>query len=183
MNATLEMLVDRARTGDYSAASQLIAQSYAGIFAYFRRMCGNEEDAADLTQRAFLKVWQSLAGFRGRSSVKTWIHSIAHHVYVDWRRQPRRSEPAPQHWWDTCVSESPSPLESAMERDAARSLYFAVEQLDEDQRETVTLHYYQGLSIQETAETLGVATSTVKYRLRNALEVLQSRMGERKVPA
>lgn len=183
MNDPAQTWVDRAKSGDFTAASELIHQNYGGIFAYLRRLSGSEEDAADLTQKTFVKVWESLSRFSGRSSVKTWIHSIAHHVYVDWRRQPARSGFETQNWWESRVSDSPTPLESAIDRDAARRLYHAVEQLDDDQRETVHLHYYQGLTINETAEALGVATSTVKYRLRNALDQLQSRMAEPKIPA
>lgn len=53
-----------------------------------------------------------------------------------------------------------------------------MEDLDEEVRETVHMHYYQGLSIRETADILGIATSTVKYRLRNALTLLKSQMNE-----
>jgi RNA polymerase sigma-70 factor (ECF subfamily) len=183
MNDPAQIWIDRAKSGDFTAASELIRQTYSDIFAYFRRLCGRDEDAADLTQRTFVKVWQSLNHFSGRSSVKTWIHSIAHHVYADWRRQPSRSQSESQSWWDSCVSDSPTPLEFAIERDAVHRLGRAVDQLDEDQRETVHLYYYQGLSINETAQALGIAASTVKYRLRNALEQLESRLAEPKTPA
>jgi RNA polymerase sigma factor (sigma-70 family) len=183
MNDPAETLVDRAKSGDYSAASELIRQTYAGIFNYFKRLCGSDEDAADLTQRTFVKVWQSLAGFSRRSSVKTWIHSIAHNVYVDWRRQPVRSQLETQKWWDSCISQNPTPLETTIEKEGARRVCAALERLDHEQRETVHLHYFQNLSINETAQVLGVATSTVKYRLRNALEQLQSRLSEPKIHA
>jgi len=55
-----------------------------------------------------------------------------------------------------------------------------VEQLEEDARQVIHLHYYQHLSLLETAEVLGVATSTVKYRLRGALELLRLRMSDPK---
>jgi RNA polymerase sigma factor (sigma-70 family) len=79
------------------------------------------------------------------------------------------------------VAEGPSPFESAAERELALQLYGRVEQLEDEQRVVIHLHYYQSLSIQETADALGVATSTVKYRLRHALDALQSRLAEPKV--
>src|SRR6185436_493429 len=81
-----EQLCRAAQRGDTEAASELLRLSYAQIFAFFRRLCGHDEDAADLTQKTFCKVWLSLPSYQGRSSVSTWIHAIAHHVYVDWRR-------------------------------------------------------------------------------------------------
>jgi RNA polymerase sigma-70 factor (ECF subfamily) len=181
MSDPVETLVERARAGDFAAASELLEQFYERIFAYFRRLTGNEEDAADLTQKTFCKVWNSLANYNARSSFNTWLHAIAHHVYVDWRRQRNHLDSRPDDWWETCVADGLTPLDSAAERETAQHLYALVEQLDEDQRETVHLRYYQSLSIQETADALGVATSTVKYRLRNALDALQLRLAEPKV--
>ena len=63
------------------------------------------------------------------------------------------------------------------ERQLARRLYETVDQLDDDKRNVVHLHYYQGLSIKETSKALGVATSTVKYRLREVLRILRVKIG------
>jgi RNA polymerase sigma-70 factor (ECF subfamily) len=176
-----ERLCEEAKAGDMAAASELIALFSERIFSYFRRLCGNESDAQDLTQKTFVKVWSSLGSFQGRSSFSTWIHGIAHNVYVDWRRRRSVVEYQTDEWWETCVAEGPSPFEDAAEREAAHQLYAAVEQLDEDAKEVVHLHYYQGLSLKETAEVLNIATSTVKYRLREALNDLRTRTAEPKL--
>ena len=181
MSDHVTALVDRAKSGELAAASQLVAEFYERIFAFFRRLCGRDEDASDLTQKTFCKVWTSLENYNGRASFNTWLHAIAHHVYVDWRRQRNRLDPQSDDWWETCVADGPNPFEDAAARELAHQLYALVEQLDEGQREVVHLHYYQALSLQETAEALDIATSTVKYRLRNALEALQSRMAEPKL--
>ena len=178
MSDLVEQLCNQAKAGDSAAACELVTVFYARIFAYFRRLCGNETDAEDLTQKTFLKVWNALASFEGRSAFSTWLHGIAHHVYVDWRRRSNRLETQSDDWWEACLSETPSPFENAAERDSACQLYRAVERLEEATRETVHLHYYQGLSLSETAETLGVAVSTVKYRLRDALGFLRKRVSE-----
>ena len=180
MSDQAQQLCARAKAGDAAAASGLIALYYEKVFAYLRRLCGNDEDAEDLTQRTFLKVWSSLRSYQGRSSVSTWIHGIAHHVYVDWRRGKTVSEIQTDDWWETCAAEGPSPFEDTVEREMAHQLYALVEQLDEGTREAVHLHYYQGLSLQETAEALKIATSTVKYRLREALSFLRAQTAEPK---
>ncbi len=173
-------LCERARTGDRTAASELIELHYQRIFSYFRRLCGNDVDAEDLTQKTFLKIWSALDSFQGRSSFSTWIHSIGHHVYVDWRRRRNNSEPQSDAWWESCVAEGTSPFEDAAEKDLAEQLHALVGQLEEDLRQVVHLHYYQGLSLSETAEVLSIATSTVKYRLREALDLLRARTTEPK---
>lgn len=178
MTDQVEILCKRACKGDRQAACDLVEAFYARIFAYFRRLCGNEEDAADLTQRTFSKVWTSLSSYQGRSSFSTWLHGIAHHVYVDWRRKPNRNDAQSDQWWEGRIAEGPSPFEDAAQRELAQQLYFWVDRLEEEQREAVHLHYYQGLSLSETAEILGVATSTLKYRLREALDFLRSKTAE-----
>jgi len=168
-------LCERAKTGETTAASELISLFYEKIYFYFRRLCGNDEDAADLTQKTFLKVWSGLPAFQGRSSFATWIHGIGHHVYVDWRRRKDLSAFQADSWWETCVADGPSPFETAAEQDTARQLYALVQQLEESAREAVHLHYYQGLTLQETAEVLNLPISTLKYRLREALNLLRAR--------
>jgi RNA polymerase sigma-70 factor (ECF subfamily) len=182
MNASDEAasLCNRARDGDLGAASELVSRFYQQIFAYFRRMSANDCDAADLTQKTFLKVWLSLASYGQRSSVSTWLHGIAHHVYVDWRRQRSSGDLHAEGWWEARVADDPTPYENASERDLANQLYNWVEQLEEEKREVVHLHYYQHLSLSEVAEALGIASSTVKYRLREALDFLRARAAEPK---
>jgi|SRR5581483_1597582 RNA polymerase sigma-70 factor (ECF subfamily) len=174
MSDPAEKLCDWARAGDLSAASELVALFYERVYAFFRRLCRDNEDAADLTQKTFAKVWTSLGSYSGRSSFSTWIHGIGYHVYVDWRRKKNPAEARSDEWWEACVAEGPSPFENAAERELAGQLFALVEQLEEGMREVVHLHYYQGLSIQETANVLNVATSTVKYRMRGALSRLKA---------
>ena len=168
-------LCQRATAGDMEAASELVTQHYERVFAWFRRLCGQEADAADLTQKTFCKVWASLDSYQGRSSFSTWLHAIGHHVYLDWRRKRRPDELPGEDWWHSCADEGPGPFETAADREQAAQLWSLVERLDEDTRQTVHLHYYQGLSLAETAEVLGIAASTVKYRLREAVEFLKAR--------
>ena len=176
MSDDAEILCDRARNGDMAAASELVAGFYERIFAYFRRLCGDEEDAADLTQRTFSKSWTALASYERRSTFSSWLHGIAHHVYVDWRRADHRTEPRSNEWWADCPALDAAPDEAAARTDLAAALYASVDRLDPDLRDTVHLHYYQDLTLEETADALGVATSTVKYRLRQALAELQKKL-------
>ena len=176
----VEQLCRAAQAGDRAAASELLALFYERIFAYFRRLCGREEDAADLTQKTFTKVWSSLPSYRERSTFSTWVHGIARHVYVDWRRKKDVLSPAEDEWWDIQPDAQPGPAEAAAERELAAQLYALVEKLDEDAREAVHLHYYQELTLEQTAQVLGVAVSTVKYRLRRALDFLKRHVSEPK---
>lgn len=169
-------LVEAACRGERAAAVELIELYYQRIYGFLRRLAGNEEDAADLTQRTFGRVWQALPTFAGRSSVSSWMHGIAYHVYVDWRRADHRAEPRSDEWWAARAAPEASPAELAAHTDLAAALYGSVDELEPDLRHTVQLHYYQALTLQETADAMGVATSTVKYRLRQALAELQRKL-------
>src|SRR5271157_4192637 len=174
MEHNANQLVEAARLGDPGAGRELIELFYARVYAFLRRLAANDADAADLTQRTFGRVWQVLGTFAGRSSVGSWIHGIAYHVYVDWRRADRRAEFRTDEWWAACPASGARPDELAARADLAAALYAAVDRLDAELRESVHLHYYQGLTLEETAEAMGVAASTVKYRLRQALDALQA---------
>lgn len=180
MSDQVPELCKRAGEGDLEAASQLVTLFHRRVYAYFARLCP-AEDAEDLTEKTFFKVWTSINRYHSRSSFPTWVHSIAHHVYVDWRRKRNPGQSQPVEWWETLPSDEPSPFDSAADRDLAGRLYRLVDSLDEETRELVHLHYYQHLSIREVSEALDIATSTVKYRLRQALDFLRARVVEPKV--
>ena len=169
-------LLERIRSGDKAAAVALIELFYQRIYCFLRRLAANEADAADLTQRTFGRVWQALPSFAGRSSIGSWIHGIAYHIYVDWRRADRHNEFRPEEWWLTCAAGDTSPDEAAAKADLQATVYASVDELEPDLRNTIHLHYYQGLTLDETAEAMGVATSTVKYRRRLALDELQKKL-------
>jgi len=113
MESQTDQLVQRACRQDQAAANELIELSYERIYAFLRRLAANDADAADLTQRTFSRVWQSLPTFAGRSSFSSWIHGIAHHVYADWRRANHRSESRSEGWWAERVCGAALPDETS----------------------------------------------------------------------
>lgn len=177
MEPDASQLVRAFRSGNTAAAVQLIDLFYGRVYNFLRRLIGNEADAADLTQQTFSRVWQRLDSFAERSSVSSWIHGIAYHVYVDWLRANGRTEARPIEWWEAHPGTGPPPDEHLASIDMKTTLYRHVEQLESGLRATVHCHYYQELTLQETADALGVAPSTVKYRLRQALDELHRKFG------
>lgn len=177
MNSRIKSLYKRAKKADKMAACELLALYYPDIYVYLRRLSGSNQDAEDLTQQTFLKVWSSRGSFAGRSKFSTWLYRIAYNTYIDWRRgNVDKAQCRQDQWWLEREDRNPGPPANVAEHQLAQQLYEAVDQLDEDKRQVVHLHYYQGLSIRETATVLGVATSTVKYRLREVLRVLRTKI-------
>jgi len=178
MERRIKVLCKKAKKADKEAACELLKIYYADVYAYLRRLCGNNHDAEDLTQKTFLKAWSSLGGFAGRSKFSTWLYRIAHNTYLDLLRKNNvGTQSCPEQWWYECIDENPGPLANLAERQLAMRLYEAVDKLDEDKKHVVHLHYYQGLSLRETAKVLNIATSTVKYRLREVLKNLRIKLG------
>lgn len=177
MSDPAQPLIQRARQGDRSAAGQLIDAFHVRIYAYLRRLTGDAIDAEDLTQQTFAKAWQSLGNFAGRSTVSAWLHGIAYHVFADWLRRRKPGEIMDPAWWDAC----PDPFEPFAEladRDTAASVWRGVDALPDDLRQTLHLHYFQELTLQETADALGIAVSTVKFRVKTAIGQLQKTLAE-----
>lgn len=175
MDNQIKSLCRRIKRADKNAASELLKIYYADIYSYLRRLCGSKQDAEDLTQQTFLKVWSSLDGFKGRSKFSTWLYRIAHNTFIDWqRRNTSGIQSNTDRWWKEYTNKNSGPFANVAERQLTQRLYEAVDQLDEDKKHVVHLHYYQGLSLRETAKVLGIATSTVKYRLREVFKFLKT---------
>jgi len=173
---------EAARAPNQANAVELIELFYERIYAFLRRLTANDADAADLTQRTFSRVWQKISTFAGRSSPGSWIHSIAYHLYLDWRRTDRHTELRPDDWWAARPATGGNPDQIVAEQDLQATIYSLVDSLHADLRDTIHLHYYQELTLQETAEAMGVALSTVKYRKQQALAELQKKLSSPDLP-
>lgn len=173
MNNAIEVPERTRPPGDPADPERWIEDHHARLYAYLRRRTGSEADAVELTQQTFTRAWDARGRFEHRSSVSSWLHGIAHHVWLDWRRKGGRFEDRSDAWWEQVPCAEVRPDQSLEKSDTSGAVYAAVERLEDDLRDTVHLHYYQGLSLAETAEVLGISASTVKNRLRDALARLQ----------
>ena len=146
MQLSDEALRQAAQAGYTEAASQLLSRHYARRSPSCAGCAATKPTPLDLTQRTFCKVWKkSLENFVGRSSFSTWVHGIAHHVYVDWRRSQSRTDAQSDDWWESCAAPTASPFEDAAEKEFAGQMFGLVERMEEEARATVHLHYYQGI--------------------------------------
>jgi RNA polymerase sigma-70 factor (ECF subfamily) len=183
--ATGEMaLVERCRTGDPEAFARLVELHQGMVFNLSARLLGDLEEARDLSQEVFLQVYKSLAGFRGTSSLKTWIYRIVVNQCRNrrrfWRRRHRDSsfpienlKPAEEMELKACSDASRSPLEALERADRARSVQHALLRLSFEHRAILLLREVEELPCAEIGVTLGLAEGTVKSRLSRAREALR----------
>jgi RNA polymerase sigma-70 factor (ECF subfamily) len=172
----------QAANGDREAASNLVRQHYPRLYAYLRRLSGNDADAADLTQETFRKTWESLHRFREASSLSTWLHRIAYCTWVDWLRKRRQPIAQPDRWWLDLPADFPSPFDRAETAERLVALWHQVDQLPEEERQAIHLRYGQELTLEQTADVLEMPLSTLKLRLKSALERLRRRIQEFQSP-
>jgi RNA polymerase sigma-70 factor (ECF subfamily) len=175
VSATDQELVARCRAGERGAFGELVERYQQRLVRYVRGLVGNEEDARDIAQEAFVRAYTHLARFDAARSFSVWLYGIASHVAVDWlRRRARRSN------LDQRVPEPeapPSPEEEALRGEMAGRVQAAVRELRLDYRQIVLLHYGEGLSCAEAAVVLGITHGAARVRLHRAREQLRQRLG------
>lgn len=191
------VLVSRAKEGDLAAFETLATRYERRVYSLALRILRHEQDAEDVTQQTFLNVLEHLSGFRAESSFATWLMKIATHAALKIIRKRRGldtvsleettepqdgSENIPHPEYITDWGESPERLVDRNE--TMRFIDDALAQLDEKHRLVFLLRDVEGLSIQETAETLGLSEANVKVRLLRARlqlrEVLTRAFGDPK---
>lgn len=173
---TEQELVQAAQQGDQGAFSQLVEQNQGKIYSLCYRMTGNSEDAADLTQEAFLNAWRGLSKFGGQSSFSTWLYRLASNACIDFlRREKRRSalsmtlesKDEDDHQADL-PDERWSPERELERKESRQALQAGLAALSPEHREVLLLRETEGLSYQEIARCLGLEDGTVKSRIARA---------------
>ena len=179
---TEQELVRRAKDGDQLAFKQLVTDNEKRIYNLCRRMVGDQEDAAELTQEAFLNAWRGLPGFQAESAFSTWLYRLASNVCLDFLRREKRRKSLSL----TVVSldqEEAVELEIPDQRYAPEGELERLEQrqairdglarLSEEHRQVLVLRELSGLRYREIAQLLGVEEGTVKSRIARARGALR----------
>jgi RNA polymerase sigma-70 factor (ECF subfamily) len=157
--------------GDERALDELYARLGPALLAYLTGQLDDRQKAEEVLQDVMLAAWNGAPKFRAECSVRTWLLAIARYRAINVRR--RRSFPR------VSVNDVPKDpedgpsefLEAEAERDKVRK---ALQMLPNEQRETLELIFYHGLSGPEAASVLGVAPGTIKSRLHRAKAVLRN---------
>lgn len=163
--------------GDRAAAERLVERSYRGVYAFLRRLCGDPDLAADLTQETYRKAWDALAGFDGRAQFSTWLCRIAYHVFLNHLRRPRRMVPLDERA-EVAADPAPGADEALGQAVEGERLRRAVLMLPEEQRFTVTALYWGERTVREIALDQGVSGVAIRKRLKRALGALARLLAE-----
>jgi RNA polymerase sigma-70 factor (ECF subfamily) len=180
-----EDLVRRYLEGDGDAFASLVKRHERRVYNLSLRMTGNEEDARDATQDAFLSALRKLSSFRGEAAFTTWLHRVTVNACYDVLRKKKR-EPMLDRGGDDGERSGPEPTPAPDIADAS-DLSIDVQRAllagPEDFRVVMILHDVRDLPQEEIAAILQIAVGTVKSRLHRGRVALAKAMGiERERP-
>jgi RNA polymerase sigma-70 factor, ECF subfamily len=166
---TDEELVTQMLGGNPAAFNQLYVRYYKRLFYYFYRMLGNSEPKAqDFLQDIFVKIIDKAGSFDPYKKFSTWIFSIAHNMCKnEYRRMNIHLETPLEVWHDTCDESMEIEDSVALVDPIAfqRELFDVLEMFDEMHKSVFLLHYREGFSLKDIAQSLEISEGTVKSRL------------------
>ena len=160
------------------AADRLVEMTYRGVFALQRRLTGDPDLAADLTQETYRKAWDALGGFDGRSRFSTWLFRIGYTTFLNHLRRPRRFVPLEERHETAVADPAPGAEEEVGRADSGDRLRRAVLALPEELRLTVTAIFWGELPVKEIARHEGVTEVAIRKRLKRALQALARALEE-----
>jgi RNA polymerase sigma-70 factor, ECF subfamily len=175
---TPDVLIAQCLSGDQVAWETIVRQHWRKVFNVAYKFVGRHEEAEDLTQDIFLKIFKALHTFDRRANFQTWIISISRNLCIDHYRSVRKERQTIAREVDTAnlqpASKERGPYAFAEHQDLRLLLRQALETLPETLRTAVILRDLQELSYQEIADRLALPEGTVKSRInRGRIELAQ----------
>lgn len=167
-------LIDLTKQGNISAYEQLVDRYKNMVFTLAMRLVGNREDAEEVAQDTFLKVYDAISNFKGDSKFSTWLYKITYHKGLDYikkiKAQPRTNSLDGSYELDfQLMNETWDSLESKEKR---RNVNKAIEKLEGEDALLITLFYFEELTLKEIANITDLAANTLKVRLHRARKKL-----------
>jgi RNA polymerase sigma-70 factor (ECF subfamily) len=180
------LLVQRCAAGDEDASALLVAEHHRMVFGLASHLLGDRDEALDLTQEVFLRVFRTIHRFRCQSALRTWIYRITVNQARNRQRWWRRRHQGEQVSLDARLqrgddlalqTEAAAPDRMFASHELAGRLRAAIDRLPFEQRTAIVLRELEGLSYEEIAFSLGLAIGTVKSRLTRARQALRAELG------
>lgn len=179
-----QALIEQCRRQDFDAFGKVVDTYQARVLGFVRRMVANEDEALDVTQEVFIKAYQAMGSFDGRSSLRSWLFRIAHNLCIDKaRRRERRVSTVAFESGDE--NEEPmdfadvrwDPSRAALTDELMEIVERAIGSMSEKLRTVLLLHDKEDMGYEEIAKAIDVPVGTVKSRLFLARAHLQQSVG------
>jgi RNA polymerase sigma-70 factor (ECF subfamily) len=168
---TEEKIIARVKSGDDDAFAHLVESYKNKVFSLAYRILFSWQEAEDVSQEAFIKVYRRLNSFDPkRAGFSTWLYRITYNLCVDYLRKRKYQTTLEE---DFAAEDAKGPEQKAIESEQSQKLLEAVSSLSEEYRTPLMLFHFHGLSYQEICEVLDVPMSIVKNRLFRARKILK----------
>jgi len=165
----IEAIIQRCLQGDELAWNTIVQQYRRKVFNVAYKFVGRHEEAEDLTQDIFIKIFKSLGTFDRRANFQTWLISVSRNLCIDHYRSVRQERQAIDHQIDpnelSPVAHEPGPIAAIEQQDRVLLLREALGALPESLRKAVLMRDIQELTYQEIADKLHLPEGTVKSRI------------------
>ena len=180
-------LVALAQKGSTNSFNKLVDKYHSRIYSLTYQMTSNREDAEDLTQEIFIKAFEALPRFKGRSSFYTWLYRIGINKTINYRKKRNRNRPLSIDALDQDITHDDiyaeldskdSPLRHIGLNELQVKLNEAMQRLSLKHRTVVVMHDIEGIPHDEIAKIVGVSVGTIRSRLFYARRQLQADLGE-----
>ena len=180
-------LVALVQKGSTKSFNKLVDKYHSRIYSLTYQMTSNREDAEDLTQEIFIKAFEALPLFKGRSSFYTWLYRIGINKTINYRKKRNRNRPLSIDALDQDITynevyaeldSKDSPLRHIGLNELQVKLNEAMQRLSLKHRTVVVMHDIEGIPHDEIAKIVGVSVGTIRSRLFYARRQLQADLGE-----
>lgn len=169
-------LIARWKAGDERAATELV-ERHATALARFAVSSGERNEIDELVQDTFVRAFNSLDGFRGDSSFRTWLFTIERRLLLDRRRAEKRRRDRNEVQEDDAATEYDA-LDNVVADETQKRVREAVDRLSPTQREVFTLRVSEGLSYKEIAEAVGTTEGAARVHYHNAMRAVKEFLDE-----
>jgi RNA polymerase sigma-70 factor (ECF subfamily) len=172
-------LVRRAQSGEVAALSQLIVEQQGYVYSIALSLLRHPEDAADLTQDAFVRLCQAISTYRGETRFTTWLYRLVVNLGLDRLRRRGRSKEAELDEETIELTDLDPMVDPSLRIDrqeTAERVRAALETLPTAYRLALTLYYFKELQYEEIAQVLGLPLNTVKAHIRRGRLALAQRL-------
>lgn len=177
-------LVERAKRGDRDAFAELIEMYKDKIFQVAFRMVGNRQEAEDIAQETFLRVYANLNSYDSSYKFSTWIYRIATNLCIDRGRKKKADFSLDEEtdgtngldWHSRLSSNEKSPEEKLVTKELQETVQDALSELAPKYRSIMILRYIEDLSLQEISEVLKLPITTIKTRIHRGREALRGKL-------
>lgn len=169
-------LIARWKAGDERAATELV-ERHASALARFAVSSGERNEVDELVQDTFVRAFNSLDGFRGDSSFRTWLFTIQRRLLLDRRRAEKRRRDKDELQEDDASTEYDA-LDSVVADETQQRLQSAVKRLSPTQREVFSLRISEGMSYKEIADAVGTTEGAARVHYHNAMRAVKEFLDE-----